>query len=126
MAAYNPDEDRFETVCKLGSGFTDEQLAALPRMFEEIKIDAPHPRVLSAMKSDFWFEPVKVLEVVGAEITLSPTHTCARDAVEKGAGLAIRFPRFTGRWREDKKPEDATSCREMYEMYRSQIKNVKK
>ncbi|NPA75090.1 MAG: ATP-dependent DNA ligase [Euryarchaeota archaeon] len=126
MAAYNPDADRFETVCKLGSGFTDEQLAALPRMFEDIKRDTPHPRVWSELKADYWFEPVKVLEIIGAEITLSPTHTCARDVLEKGAGLAVRFPRFTGRWRDDKKPEDATTTHEIVEMYQAQIKNVKK
>ncbi len=125
MAAYNPDEDRFETVCKLGSGFTDEQLANLPRMFEEYKIDKKHPRVWSEMDADYWFVPKVVMEVVGAEITLSPTHTCAKDIIEKGSGLAIRFPRFTGKWRDDKSPEEATTTKELVEMYRNQIKKVK-
>ncbi len=125
MAAYNPEKDRFETVCKLGSGFTDEQLAALPKMFEEYKIEKKHPRVWSELEADYWFVPKIVMEVVGAEITLSPTHTCARDIVEKGSGLAIRFPRFTGRWRDDKSPEEATTTGELVEMYRNQIKKVK-
>jgi DNA ligase-1 len=126
MAAYNPEKDRFETVCKLGSGFTDEQLAALPKMFEGLKREKRHPRVWSEIEADYWFDPVKVLEVIGAEITLSPIHTCARDAVEKGTGLAIRFPRFTGRWRDDKRAEDATTVQELVEMYQAQVKNVKK
>ncbi len=126
MAAYNPKKDRFETVCKLGSGFTDEQLANLPRIFEEYKIDKCHPRVWSEIEADYWFIPRIVLEVIGAEITLSPTHTCARDVIEKGAGLAIRFPRFTGRWRDDKWPEEATTTEELVEMYRNQIKKVEK
>lgn len=126
MAAYNPKKDRFETVCKLGSGFTDEQLANLPRIFEEYKIDKCHPRVWSEIEADYWFIPRIVLEVIGAEITLSPTHTCARDVIEKGAGLAIRFPRFTGRWRDDKGPEEATTTEELVEMYRNQIKKVEK
>ncbi len=124
MAAYNPDEDRFETVCKLGSGFTDDQLAALPKMLEDYKIDSPHPRVWSEIEADYWFIPKVVIEVIGAEITLSPTHTCARNVIEKGTGLAIRFPRFTGRWRDDKEPEQATTVHELVEMYQNQIKKV--
>ena len=124
MAAYNPEKDRFETVCKLGSGFTDEQLAYLPKKFEELKIEKMHPRVHSELNADYWFVPKVVLEVIGAEITLSPTHTCARDVVEKGSGLAIRFPRFTGRWRDDKSPEEATTTQELVEMYKNQIKKI--
>ena len=126
MAAYNPEKDRFETVCKLGSGFTDVQLANLPRMFEELRIEKKHPRVWSKIEADYWFVPKVVLEVIGAEITLSPTHTCARDIIEKGSGLAIRFPRFTGRWRDDKEPEEATTVKELIEMYRNQVKKVEK
>ena len=126
MAAYNPDKDRFETVCKLGSGFTDEQLAGLPRMFEGLLIKERHPRVWSEIEADYWFVPRIVMEVVGAEITISPTHTCARDIVEHGSGLAIRFPRFTGKWRNDKSPEEATTTKELVEMYRSQVKKVEK
>ncbi len=126
MAAYNPDKDRFETVCKLGSGFTDEQLAGLPRMFEGLLIKERHPRVWSEIEADYWFVPRIVMEVIGAEITLSPTHTCARDIVEHGSGLAIRFPRFTGKWRDDKSPEEATTTKELVEMYRSQVKKVEK
>ncbi|ADD08623.1 ATP-dependent DNA ligase [Candidatus Aciduliprofundum boonei] len=125
MAAYNPEKDRFETVCKLGSGFTDEQLAYLPRKFEDLKIENKHPRVWSEMEADYWFVPKVVLEVIGAEITLSPTHTCARDVIEKGTGLAIRFPRFTGRWRDDKSPEEATTTKELIEMYKNQIKKIR-
>ncbi len=124
MAAYNPEKDRFETVCKLGSGFTDEQLAYLPRKFESLIIKEKHPRVWSEIDADYWFVPQVVLEVIGAEITLSPTHTCAKDVIEKGSGLAIRFPRFTGRWRDDKSPEEATTTKELVEMYRNQIKKI--
>jgi len=30
----------------------------------------------------------------------------------------MRFPRFTGRWRDDKAPEDATSADELAGLYR--------
>jgi DNA ligase-1 len=53
-------------------------------------------RVNSMIEADVWFEPVVVIEILGAEITLSPIHTCVMDAIRKGNGLAIRFPRFSG------------------------------
>jgi DNA ligase-1 len=45
--------------------------------------------------------------------------------VREGSGLAIRFPRFTGKWREDKRPEDATTVEEVLGMYRRQLKALK-
>ena len=122
MAAYSPEEDVFKTVCKVGSGFTDEDLAQLPKLLEPYRIDHKHPRVVSRMEADVWFVPAVVLEIIGAEITLSPMHTCALGKLRPDAGLAIRFPRFTGRYRFDKKPEDATTEEELVEMYKRQKK----
>ena len=99
----------FETVTKCGTGFTDKDLAQLPEMLRKHEIPRKHSRVLSTLEADVWFEPALVLEVLGAEITLSPIHTCAMDSIRKGSGLAIRFPRFTGKYRTDKAPEDATT-----------------
>jgi len=124
MAVYNPKGDIFETICKLGSGFTDEDLAALPKMMESCLINHRSPRVNSIMESDVWFTPSLVLEVTADEITLSPLHTCARGAIRPVSGLALRFPRFTGKWRKDKLPEDATSSQEALEMYSKQLKKI--
>ena len=124
MAVYSREEDKFRTVCKLGSGFSDEQLDNLPRMLKPYSLKSRDHRVESTIDADFWFTPSLVLEVKGAEITLSPTHTCCRDVVKKGAGLAIRFPRFTGKWRTDKKADEATNEQEIIEMYHSQRKKV--
>lgn len=123
MAAYDPEADMFRTVCKVGSGFTDEVLEKLPEMFKDLIIDHKHPRVDSKMEADVWFIPQIVAEVIGAEITLSPIHTCYWGKVKPGAGLAIRFPRFI-RWRPDKGPEDATTVHEILEMYRKQLRRV--
>ncbi len=117
MAAYDPETDMFYTVCKVGSGFTDEDLVKLQQILEPYRIPHRHPRVVSKMEPDVWFVPAIVLEIVGAEITLSPLHTCAMNSVKPGFGLAIRFPRFTGRYRFDKKPEQATTVKEICEMY---------
>lgn len=125
MATYDKGSDVFRTTCKLGSGFDDATLFALPERLKTWRAAKKPARVESRMQPDYWFNPALVLEVLGAEITLSPTHTCAMGAVRPASGLAVRFPRFTGRWREDKKPEDATTDDELLEMYQGQLKTIK-
>ncbi|MGZ7068380.1 MAG: ATP-dependent DNA ligase, partial [Methanobacterium sp.] len=119
-AAYNHDEDTFETVTKLGTGFSDEQLADMPDKLADAKVDKIPARavVTKEMNPDFWFTPKYVVEVLGSEITKSPVHTCNRDEKEK-QGLALRFPRFI-RWREEKSPEQATTSEEILDMYKGQ------
>jgi len=124
MATYNGEEDTFETVCKLGSGFDDQTLASLPSKLEVSRLSEKHPKVHSKLEADFWFEPSMVIEVLGAEITISPIHTCAYSRIRKDAGLAIRFPRFTGRFRDDKGPREATTTAELETMYKNQLKKV--
>jgi DNA ligase-1 len=123
VAGYDRERDMFATVCKVGSGFSDEELAKLPEILKPYIIPKKHHRVLSQMEPDVWVEPALVIEVIGAEITVSPMHTCALDKVKMGAGLAIRFPRFI-RWRPDKGPEDATTCDEILEMYKEKLHKV--
>lgn len=124
LAAYNSEKDVFETVTKCGTGFTDEDLAKLPEMLKRHELNHKHPRVQSAIVSDVWFEPAVILEILGAEMTLSPIHVCAMDVIRKGSGLAIRFPRFTGNYRFDKSAEDATTTAEIVEMYKRQLKKI--
>ncbi|MGB9134605.1 MAG: ATP-dependent DNA ligase [Candidatus Bathyarchaeia archaeon] len=124
LASYNPEKDIFETVTKCGTGFTDEDLEKLPQMMKKHRLSHKHARVQSMLEADVWFEPIVVLEVLGAEMTLSPIHTCAKDTVRKGSGLAIRFPRFTGNYRLNKTAEDATTDKEIVGMYRNQLKKM--
>ena len=124
LAAYNPETDTFDTVTKVGTGFTDADLEKLPKLLNKHKLSHKHPRVNSSLDVDIWFEPAVVLEIRGAEITLSPIHTCAVNVIREGSGLAIRFPRFTGKYRVDKAAEDATTPEEIVEMYRSQLKKI--
>ncbi len=124
LATYNKKTDMFETVTKCGTGFTDKDLAQLPEMLRKHEIPRKHSRVTSTLEADVWFEPSVVLEILGAEITLSPIHTCAMNSIRKDAGLAIRFPRFTGKYRTDKAAEDATTSEEVVEMYQRQLKKI--
>jgi DNA ligase-1 len=123
-AVYNEERDVFQTVCKVGSGFKDEDLERFTEMINQLKIPHKHARVESLMTPDVWVEPSIVLEIIGAEVTLSPVHTCAWGVLKEGYGLGIRFPRYTGRLRTDKKPEDATTDKEIVEMYRRQLKKI--
>ena len=123
-AVYNEERDVFQTVCKVGSGFKDEDLERFTEMINQLKIPHKHARVESLMTPDVWVEPSIVLEIIGAEVTLSPVHTCAWGFLKEGYGLGIRFPRYTGRLRTDKKPEDATTDREIVEIYRRQLKKI--
>lgn len=123
LAAYDPEKDVFKTVCKVGTGFTDQDLIEMNKILQPLIISHRHARVVSEIEPDVWITPQLVMEVIGAEITLSPLHTCCKDSVRKGAGISIRFPRFI-RWRPDKKPEDATTEKELLEMYLRQLKKI--
>jgi DNA ligase 1 len=126
VASFDPDSNMFKSVCKVGTGFTDEHLKQFYDNLERHIISHRHPRVDSGMEMDVWFEPKIVIDVIASEITLSPSHTAAKDRLRKGYGLALRFPKFTGKIRYDKNPEDATSVEELISMYKSQIKKIKK
>ena len=117
LAAYDAGADVFRAVTKCGAGFSDAELAGLPaRLAPLLRQDKP-ARVDARQQPDAWFEPGLVLEILSAELTLSPNYTAAWGQIEEDAGLAMRFPRFTGRWRDDKAPEDATTTRELAELF---------
>lgn len=126
LAVYNPDEDRFETFCKVGSGFDDATLETLPPRLQPYEAKERPESVLTELVPDVWFRPAVVLEVRGAELTLSPIHRAGVGLIRPDAGLALRFPRFTGRWRDDKDAENATTTAELLSLYRSQIRQVSK
>jgi DNA ligase-1 len=115
-AAYNPKENKFYSFTKVGAGFTDETLAQLPKMLDKYKLNKKPKLLETGMGADVWFEPRIVMEVSGAEITVSPVHPVAKEKIKRG-GLALRFPKFL-RWRKDKSAEDATTTKEIYELYR--------
>ena len=124
LAVYDPGRDRFESFTKVGSGFDDEALGAMPERLARFATDERPKGVETGVEPDRWFRPGLVLEVRGAELTLSPVHRAALGEVRAGTGLALRFPRFTGRYRDDKGPTEATTSRELLEMYRRQVRQA--
>ena len=126
LACYNTSTEMYETVCNIGTGFSEAVLAELFETLSPLVIDRPKPFYNhSAGKNDqpdVWFEPRFVWEVKTADLTLSPRYRAAAeefgtDGVHKG--VSLRFPRFI-RVRDDKKPDQATSARQVAEMYRKQ------
>ncbi|MEM0271350.1 MAG: ATP-dependent DNA ligase [Thermoprotei archaeon] len=124
MAAYNSSTDGYDTVCKVATGFSDQDLVEIPKLLEAYRIPTRHPQVNSNIEADIWYRPAVVFEIIGAELTVSPMHTAAYSKIREGKGLAVRFPRFTGTIRTDKSPTEATSVDELLEMYNSQLKRV--
>lgn len=116
MAAYDPETQTWPSVCKLGTGFDDVTLESLKGRFKDQVSEVKPKAVDSGMEPDVWFDPRTVMEVQAAELTLSPTHRAGWGRVKPGAGLAARFPRFTGRWRDDKSARQATTVDELVTM----------
>ncbi|MCD6478319.1 MAG: ATP-dependent DNA ligase, partial [Candidatus Diapherotrites archaeon] len=116
-AVYNKEKDAFESVAKIGSGMTEEQLVEFEHMLSKIVLEKKPARVICELEPDYWVEPKYVAEVIADEITKSPVHACAKDVL--GEGLALRFPRLV-KLRVDRKPEEATTTKEIIEMFNQQ------
>ncbi|KAI4611026.1 uncharacterized protein J4E87_010629 [Alternaria ethzedia] len=124
LACYNPSTEKYETVCNIGTGFSEAILETLHKTLSEIVIDRPKPFYTHSTgnkdQPDVWFEPRYVWEVKTADLTLSPRYRAAADEVSGGGkGVSLRFPRFI-KERDDKKPDQASSSRMIAEMYQRQ------
>jgi DNA ligase 1 len=124
LATYNDEEDIFPSICKVGTGFTDESLDQLYQILSPKVTLKKNPRIVSEMEADVWFEPELVIEIVASEITQSPIHKTALDKLKENTGLALRFPKFTGKIRTEKNSEDASTDEEVIALYKGQKKTV--
>jgi len=122
VATYNDEDDTFPSICKVGTGFTDESLDQLYQILSPRVTLKKNPKIVSEMKADVWFEPELVIEIVASEITQSPIHKTALDKIKEDAGLALRFPKFTGKIRKEKNSEDASTDEEVIALYKVQKK----
>ncbi|KAI0180037.1 ATP-dependent DNA ligase [Hypoxylon sp. FL1284] len=126
LACYNSATDSYETVCNIGTGFSEQVLEELHKNLSEIVIDRPKPFYSHSSggqhQPDVWLEPRYVWEVKTADLTLSPRYKAGiKDGADPSGdkGISLRFPRFI-KVRDDKKPDEATSSRQVVEMYRKQ------
>ena len=114
----NDKKDEFVTVSKIGTGLTDEEWREIHKRADKIKVDHKPARVNSVITPSVWIKPEIVIEVLADEITRSPTHTAGK--TEEEPGYALRFPRLVSFRSSDKRAEDATTVRELIEMYKQQ------
>jgi DNA ligase-1 len=113
-------------VCNIGTGFSEAVLESLHAQLSAIVIERPKPFYAHSSgnqhQPDVWFEARYVWEVKTADLTLSPRYKAgSREGVDAAGekGISLRFPRFV-RVRDDKKPDAATTSRQVAEMYRKQ------
>jgi len=118
VGVYDPEQDLFVTVTKIGTGLSDEQWRSIRERTRGLEVDHRPARVSSLIEPSVWVEPQLVIEVLADEITRSPTHTAGKVGAEPG--YALRFPRLVTFREADKKPEDATTVQELIELYQSQ------
>lgn len=123
-------DDRYYSLSRLGTGLSDAQFREARERIKALAAkESPKEYVVDAeVKPDVWIRPSLVAEVLADEITRSPRHTAgrpldwfgaARHKSARGRGYSLRFPRLV-RFRDDKDPEDATTVKEIEEMYKKQ------
>ncbi|KAG9044185.1 hypothetical protein FS842_001548, partial [Serendipita sp. 407] len=119
LACYDADNEEWQTICKIGTGFSDEALQEHAKTLRELEIGTPRGDIkIGGAKPDIWFEPKVVWEVLTADLSLSPIYTAAQGLVDQ-RGISLRFPRFL-RVRDDKNADDATGPEQIAEMYQRQ------
>jgi len=120
LACYNSDAEEYQTICKIGTGFSDEALQTHYDALHSLEITKVRGDVrVGAAKPDVWFEPKIVWEVLAADLSVSPVYTAAQGLIDD-RGISLRFPRFL-RVRDDKSVEDATGPEQIAEMYERQV-----
>jgi len=124
LGAYDDERNIFTSIAKVGTGFSDEDLEKIPKLLKPLETCVKPRNVESKMVPDVWFRPQLVIETIASELTLSPIHTAAMGLIRRRSGISLRFPKFTGKIRDDKRAEDATTVQEIVKMYQSQIKRI--
>uniref|UniRef100_A0A3Q2NV85 DNA ligase n=1 Tax=Fundulus heteroclitus TaxID=8078 RepID=A0A3Q2NV85_FUNHE len=119
LACYDEENEEFQSVCKIGTGFKDEDLEQ-HYTFLKVKLSPrAYYRVDQSAEPDVWLDAVQVWEVKCADLSLSPVYKAAMGLVDAEKGISLRFPRFL-RIRDDKKPEDATTGAQIADLYKKQ------
>lgn len=130
LACYDDESGCYQSVCKIGTGFSDENLKNFTTQLEATALKAGSEKPLHytvndspLIAPDLWLDATVVWEVKAADLSLSPVHSAGVGTLDEARGIALRFPRFM-RVRDDKQPEQATNAEQMVEMYRRQNLNT--
>ncbi len=112
VGVYDENSQTFKTLTKVGTGLKDEDWVYLKKEADKLIIDKKPANVELDKRytPDVWVQPKIVVELGGDEISKSDSHT---------ANFALRFPRLI-KFRTDKKPEDATTVKEISDLHKMQ------
>ncbi|OLL22209.1 DNA ligase 1, partial [Neolecta irregularis DAH-3] len=127
LGCFDPDREEYQSICKIGTGFTESDLETLYTKLSQHVISHPksyysHPTD-GLNKPDVWFDVTAhklVWEVLSADLSLSPVYKAGIGLVDENKGISLRFPRYI-RTREDKGPEQATTSSQIADMFRQQV-----
>lgn len=125
VGLYDPSEDQFVSVSRIGTGLTDDEWKSIKEKTKGLELDHKPARVHSLITPSVWVKPEIVIEVLADEITRSPMHTAGAKVLNDGTkepGYALRFPRLVNFRDKDKKAEDSTTVAELIAMYQQQGK----
>ena len=118
---FNEENEKFEMLTRVASGFSDEDLEEFNKIFEKLRVNQKADDVICSEKADVWFKPEIIIEISGDELTISLKADAGK--FKKGGnsetGYSVRFPVFQ-RIREDKSIHDITTVDEIIELFNSQ------
>ena len=121
LAVFDRDSGHYQSICRLGTGFSDQFLKEAFTSLQPHCIPSPQADFRAPTADiDVWLRPTYVWEVKAADFSLSPVHQAAAGLLGTDKGIALRFPRFR-RVRTDKTPQQATSTEEVLALYKAQV-----
>jgi DNA ligase-1 len=101
LACYDPDSEHFQTICKIGTGFSEEVLLQFYELLKPLETQVVRGDIeAGGAKPEIWFEPKIVWEVLTADLSLSPVYTAAHGIVShplssaNSADVTGREPRY--------------------------------
>ncbi|EPZ30811.1 DNA ligase, ATP-dependent, central domain-containing protein [Rozella allomycis CSF55] len=121
LACYDDQNEEYQTICKIGTGFSDSDLGEHTTFLNNHIIPGPKSYYSYAdnAKPDVWFDAVQVWEIKAADLSISPVYRAGVGLVDSSKGISLRFPRFI-RIRNDKSPENATTSSQIANLYQMQ------
>ena len=113
-AVFNAEVDKYDAICKIGTGMTDDLLREIYEKLSDIscKSQPKNVRVYDTIKPDVWVSPKYVITVDADEIT----RNISNNETGVGGGLSLRFPRLI-EFDRKKGVENITTVKEMVDMY---------
>jgi DNA ligase-1 len=112
-AVYNEDENRYEAICKVGTGISDDlfkEILESLKGFETLK-RTKDVVVNDSLKPDVWVRPHFIITVDADEVTKDISK-----GDDIGNGLSLRFPRLV-EWDREKSLEEITTVEELTRIY---------